>query len=417
MALRVLSVPAFFSLRFSKTPVLCAAGFIAAFNVVLLQFGMIFFMREHFHAEGGTVGLFASLASVTYLAGCLTLTGVYKKFPPGKLLAASALTFVVCSSVMAFSNIMAAAFAAQAAAGLANTFLWPPMQGWLAEGGEGAALNKRMSAYNFSWSAGTLSAPFISGFLGDINIYYPLYTAVALYAAEFVMFLVLFKGLNWGAEAASKKSFGEAMSRSQISIPKFPSETAADARLRWAAWIGMFFTFVIIGVFSSIYPLYAAEGMGFSKALAGFVLLVRSLVMTVVFMWLGRHVFWHYNGAAIVWAQTFAALAALVMAFSLSPFADCAMAAVLGSCAALSYASSQFHGVAGARERDKRSAAHEIFISTGFFTGSYAGGLVYQAFSMRVLFCSAAALLLAGAAATALMTRGKKTQTGNYDSN
>jgi predicted MFS family arabinose efflux permease len=83
-----------------------------------------------------------------------------------------------------------------------------------------------------------------------------------------------------------------------------------------------------------------------------------------------------------------------------------------GGLLALIYNQSLFHGVSDSDDRAGRMAVHEAALTMGVVLGAAAGGMLYQYFSMPVLFQVYAGFLALSAALQAaygLLMRGKRT--------
>ena len=78
-----------------------------------------------------------------------------------------------------------------------------------------------------------------------------------------------------------------------------------------------------------------------------------------------------------------------------SPVIFAVYISLIGGIRAFSYTSSLFHGISGSTNRAGRIAVHEVLLNSGLIFGSVMGGLVYQNFSMTVVFyfCSSIAML------------------------
>jgi predicted MFS family arabinose efflux permease len=64
-----------------------------------------------------------------------------------------------------------------------------------------------------------------------------------------------------------------------------------------------------------------------------------------------------------------------------------------------------FYGASGARDRDLRMTIHESIVTAGQILGALAGGVLYQALSMRAAFLFIAALCVAGIVLVAVLLR------------
>lgn len=245
-----------------------------------------------------------------------------------------------------------------------------------------------MSHFNLSWSAGIIIGPFLAGILSSISAGIPLYAGAFLFIATGLLATgarFMLPGIS-GASSAEPSQEVEAAS------------TDTSTALRFPAWVGIFTTFVVIGVILNIFPLFARDELLLPKKLIGTLMLSRTFIATFFFILMGHTSFWHFRVLPMVAGQVGLAFSIFIMNFASSPPALVLLISLIGALRALSYNVSLFHGVSGSINRMGRIAIHESLIAAGLICGSSVGGLLYQRYSMTAAFYFCAFLVLTGVA-------------------
>ncbi|OGV50957.1 MAG: hypothetical protein A2017_13935 [Lentisphaerae bacterium GWF2_44_16] len=374
-----------------KKWVIYPAAFFTAGSMGLLALGMVFYLREIFHASRTEIGLFASLWSLTYTIGCLSLGKLYMKISPRYLILAATFLATVFSLMMLTAPSIIYIFLFQGILGFSISLFWPPLTGWLTAGVEGVQLGKIMSGYNISWSLGTILSPFLAGFLSEINTVLPIYMSGFMMLINFFMVLAAVSL----APPVSKEKDKPVLSETSLET-KLKVHREDETLLRYPAWTGVITCFIAAAVIFNIFPLYAKEALGFSKSSVGILLLIRALITTLAFIMLGKSSFWHFKAWQMIAGQALLLVCMGIMIY-LSSFWLLAMdLSLIGVCIALGYFNSQFHGVAGSRDRSKRAAVHEALLSVGIVSGAVIGGMIYDFISMTAVYIFCVLCLLAG---------------------
>jgi len=287
---------------------------------------------------------------------------------------------------------------------------WPMLMTWLARKRIGVGLSRRMSLYNVCWSAGATISPFLGAWLSQIEPALPLYFSAGMWIVAAAILLGAMLFLPRIRADRSFKTGGR-----KTSSPRDPA-----TRLRYAAWLGAFLTFAAIGVVARMFPLWGTEVLGLEKTTVGWLLLVRTLFLSLGFAAMGAAVFWHYNSRFLVGILLVLGAALIAIVFARAIPALLPVMFVLGLLQAAAYFASMFHSTAGAERRAAALAVHETMLNLGLLTGGIVGGLLYQVLTFEhgcVLF---AALVLIGAAvqtwvchwADGLEGRGTRAQDG-----
>ena len=248
-------------------------------------------------------------------------------------------------------------------------------------GVEGTDLSRALSRWNISWSTGSIVSPYIAGFLTEIDIRYPVILSIGLFL--FCTILV---------------------SAASFFLPRIKSDRYQDSKpnalegkkdhstfLRFPSWVLVFTVYVTAGVIFNIFPIYAKEMLGITESRVGIILLIRALFSTICFILLGKSAYWHFRPKLILVFQILLGAVLVIMVFVDSFTGYVLLMPAFGVIVAVTYSFSLFHGTSGSLERARRTAIHELVLSSGVMLGAISGGQIFQKFSMQAvyLFCLA----------------------------
>jgi MFS family permease len=358
--------------------VLLSAAFVANMGIGILNFSLVFYMRDVFNSTASEIGWFSSIWAFSYFIGCFTLHKLSRKIGAHRSIAFAALGMAFVVVTMQFSTTVILMFVLYGLFGFITALFWPPLMGWISEGFEGHELNRMMGFFNLSWSTGLVISPYLGGLLLESNLSYPLVFAAGLYGLLTVaLFLVPILFSSIVPQRADSK----------IDIPVSDSSTS----LRYIAWLGNFTGYIIFGVLMFVFPLYAREELLFAESSIGLLLLFRALFSTFIFVFAGKMSWWHFNKTYMAIMQLLMVVFALFIPYIESWTSFAAALSLFGIIFAAQYSSSIFHGVSGSIHREKRMAIHEAVLTVGVITGAIGGGEIYQHFGMIAAFTSAAA--------------------------
>jgi len=370
-----------------KSAVLLPAAFLVAVGVGTVALGMIFYVRDIFSATPSQVGYLTALWSLAYILGCLFIRQAFNRVLPRYLLIASTFLMTVFILASVFSSRFFMVYVFYSLWGVAMSLFWPFIMGWLSHGIEGVKLGKVLSNYNFSWSIGTIISPFLAGILSTVASPLPLFAGSAL----FFLTCVLIIGATLTIPKIRADRWIEAAKKQDL------SEKDNSTLLRFPAWIGLFTTYTVVGVILNIFPVYARTDLGISKSLVGLALQQRAIFATVGFIVLGRTSFWHFKPLQMIIGQILLAAMVFLLRFYGMPVPLGLLLALIGMLMSLSYFNSLFHGVSGSVNRAGRMAIHESILSAGLIIGSSVGGILYEGYTMSLVYFFCAGLVLFGA--------------------
>jgi len=370
--------------------VIVPAAFINSLGIGTMSLGILFVVKDVHGAGPALVGSLGAMWSLSYFTGCVVLRKLARMFRPRtSMIIMSAGSATILFSFLARPGLWQA-FAAFSAYGFITAFFWPPLMGWLSKGHEGAELNRATSLFSLSWSIGGIFSSYLAGVLSERAKMLPVAAAAGMFATNALFLLASRSFVRDEAEAAGRESTaGQAADRS--------------TPLRYPAWLGAFLIYAVMGVVFNVFPVFARDELALSESTIGLVLTVRAIASAAGFFLLGKVTFMQFKRAAIpaLSAVTAAALVALILQRSARGFA--VLFAVIGFFQSAIYNNSLFYATSGAPDRDKRASVHESLLTFGQVVGSVSGGMLYQAFSMPVVFIGLSGLLAAGAAAQSAM--------------
>jgi MFS family permease len=359
-----------------KTAVIFPAAFMMAFAQSMHGLGVIFLMKDRFDATGSDVGGFFALNWAVYLVGCIFLRPLTDRMLPRTICAISLFALTLITTALLFCTRMEQVYLSGAFTGLAISMFWPPLMGWMAVGLEGERLNRTTGRYNLAWSGGVLVSMPIAGFLTEANVALPLWVAIGFWLMAGLMVT--------GAALVLPRIRADRATPRQLK--QAPDSEEHTTRLRYAAWVGLFSACCAIGAINAIFPLAAKNDLHMREGLIGILRFVSQVCTTLGFALLGRILFWHYRGFAMLVGQMLFVVALVLLVLAQSPATIGLVFVCVGSLYSLSYVYSIFHGSAGSTDRAGRMAIHEAILSAGFLVGSLLGGVIYDLFGIGVFY-------------------------------
>ncbi len=358
-------------MRVSKLAIVCPSALVMGITTNCLNFALVFYSHDKFGADTFQASLFGSLYSLSYLFCCSFGGKLLQKIPPLRsiLLAIGSVFIGLC--LMLKAPTLHAAYVVETGIGIAVSFFWPQLMGWLSSGQEGKQLARATSFFNFSWSTGTIVAPFLAGFLSDLNGIYPLYACLALTAIN---------GIYVSATAYLLKH-----DETTTSSPTAKSSTTAQQpfedhspMIRFPAWYGLICAWFAIGFLYNSYPLMAEQMLGFSRQHIGNLILLRALTATIMMTGMGFCAFWQFRYWQLIAGHLLLAVNMLLFGFASGTLSITMLISVSGVLCAHAYTNSMFHGISGSTNRTLRMAIHEAALSIGAVIGGALTGWLFE---------------------------------------
>ncbi|MBN1243247.1 MAG: hypothetical protein JXA15_11145 [Spirochaetales bacterium] len=373
-----------------RMAVIMPASFLAAIAIGFLQLGLLFVVKEVYLVPPAAVGWFGALWSAAYLAGVFLLMKPAKRLPARVAVALATGGAALALAGFLIRPSLALAYVAYAIVAFAIALHWPPLMGWLSRGLEGEKLGKAAGLFSVSWTSGGIVSPWLGGLLSEHDKFLPVLAAAFVFALEALFVLSSRVWLRDPWEARPDARAAQSSDRS--------------TSLRFPAWIGVVLVYAALGVAFTIFPVYARDELGLAEGAVGFTLTLRAVLTGAGFALLGRWHGWQFKRALVAAPIALMLPVIVALAFAKLPWHFALGFSLVGLLMAWAYNNSIFYGASGAPDRDKRMNVHEALLTTGQFAGAAAGGLVYQAASMKAVFLALALLLAAGLAAQALLS-------------
>ena len=359
-----------------KSAVIYPSAFLVATGIGIVALGIIFYLKYVFGVEPSEIGILSALWSAFYVAGCLFVRPIFNKIVPRYLLIASTLIMgITVLTILPLKKIILIYYI-YSFWGLTISLFWPSLNGWLSQGYEGQKLSKIMSGYNFSWSMGTIISPFLAGFLSSLNKSLPIIVGSILFFST----ALILTGASFSLPKIKNDRWIEVISRSEA------KRIDKSTPLRYPAWIGVFSTYVIIGIILNVFPMYAIQTLKLDEKSIGLILQQRAIFATIGFIILGKTTFWHFNWVQMIISQIFLGVVIYLLSFTTSNITISILFALIGFITSLSYFNGVFHGVSGSPRRSTRMAINESLISTGQIVGSLSGSIIYESISMHIVY-------------------------------
>lgn len=345
-------------------------------------------------AAGGKesdVGLTGTVVTVTYLVSCLAAPRIGKALGRQRLVIAACLPTLLILASMAGARSISVLLLLVGLFGVTAGMFWPALVGWLSAGQHGDALNRRLSRFNATWSAGGIAGTLVAGPLLQVRPWLPFVTAAVVESITITIVATAPRPPEDSPESTS---------------PAGSTAPASNAMLRVAAlvfaaaWLGM-------GVLR--YPLVSAiKALSLGPRTHSVIAAALSLTLTVVFYFLGRSNRWQRSPGFVVGAGLVAAAALGGIALCSSGWTMGALVVTATAGMAVGAQADMYWRTSKGSDRTASMAAHEVLSSTVFAIGSYGGGWVGTELGITWAFPAAAALMgiaLLGAVIAALRVR------------
>lgn len=372
---RIQLIKSFYS-GIGKTAVIYPSAFMVATGIGIIALGIIFYLKSVFGVAPSEIGILSALWSALYVLGCLFLRPVFNKVLPRFMLIASTLLMGIAVLLILPLKKLFYIYCLYSFWGLTISLFWPSLNGWLSQGYEGKKLSTVMSGYNFSWSLGTIVSPFLAGFLSAINESLPLVVGSILFFSASLILI----GASLSLPKIKSDKWIEVISKKEA------RKVDKSTPLRYPAWIGIFSTYVLIGVILNVFPMYAVQTLGLSEKTVGLIIQQRAIFATVGFIILGRFNFWHFNWIQMLLSQFLLGLITFLLGYVNSNLSMGILFGLIGFLTSMSYFNSVFHGVSGSPRRSTRMAINESLISMGQIIGALFGSFIYENISMRMVY-------------------------------
>ena len=382
--------------RYRFHSVLFGASLLMSLASGMVNYALIFYVRDLFSADKAAVGLISSALTLLYFMGIIVFLS-WKKPHPRFVLWFATWVMALCIGVYLIIPDWKVTFIFHGLFGLAMALFWPRIMGWLSWGVEGKDLGRTMGRFNFSWAFGGILSPYLGGLLVEIDLRLPFIVAMILLAATGLLMPIgakLFPGFKdrhqpTPAEAVSDS--GDEATRARATAAA-STQLTEPTRLRYPARLAGVNAYFLTGALLFIFPAFAKDSLGFSESLIGLFLLVRMAAATLGFEIWGRWTFWHFRFWPLAAATAVLICLALVFPAGSHAWQFYVLFASVGLIFSFLYSYALFHGVAGSLHRERSMTIHEAALNIGLFSGTLLCGWVSETWSMNIMFILCAAV-------------------------
>ncbi len=358
-------------MRVTKLAIVCPSALVMGVTTNCLNFALVFYAHDKFGADTFQASLFGSLYSLSYLLCCSFGGKLLQKIPPLRSILL-AISFVFIGLwLMLKAPTLTIAYIVQTGIGISISLFWPQLMGWLSSGQEGKQLARATSFFNFSWSTGTIVAPFLAGFLSDLNGVYPLYACLAFTAVNGLYVALAGYRLQHDETATAAATTTSSTTAQQQLGDHSPT-------IRFPAWYGLVCAWFAIGFLYNSYPLMAEQSLGFSRQHIGNLILLRALFATIMMTAMGFCSFWQFRYWQLIAGHLLLAVNMLLFGFASNSVSITMLISMSGILCAHAYTNSMFHGISGSTNRTLRMAIHEAALSIGAVIGGAATGWLFE---------------------------------------
>ncbi len=343
---------------------------------------------------GATVvelGLIGTTWAATYSALC---------FLSGKLsdrLGRKAILFSGCIVIsaslfrMAYAASMNQVLILVALNGVGASFIFPPMQAWIAEGKDRLILIKTIAFFGVTWSSGILLGLIIGGYLYQIDFRIPFFLA------------------SGGALICGASSLFLPGRRAKIDDVDQTFGGGENNKL-YAAWVANFVAFFTRGVIGNIFPKLAEElGIkpGTLGILFGCIAGVQMLTFAIIAFNVNR-----YRTELVIPAQCLACFAMVIIYTTESTLALGVAFTLIGLTLTATFYSSAFYSLFNQKATGAKAGIHETMVGMGFLIGPFTGGLTAEKFGLRSPYLLCLGLLIAGILVQIYLSKKKPLTSG-----
>ena len=357
-----------------QTLVLALVAFFGNVAITTAGLGLVYYFREIYHLSAGGVGIATQISTFTFFIGCLSLSPMVQRLKPRVCVSLSLFGQGLLLALFSVTTVAWCGYLELAFYGLLQSLLWPAVEAWMTRGKEGAMLTRATNEYNFSWSMGAGLASSIAGLLAEASAWAPFLLSISAFLCLSLCVWVAGLLVPLMRNMQSERSTNQDATGVDGSTP-----------LRFPSWIGVVLVYLANNTFLNIFPLYAVEKLGFSKAVTGMLLLARGVSACFCFMLISRTSFWQFRFWFIALMQLLLALLCLIGGHVSSIALLIPYFIAFGVVYAFCYELSMFHGVSGCVHRARRMALHETLLTCGQIMGAVVGGILYQLISFAAV--------------------------------
>lgn len=350
------------------------------------------FMGIAMKAEPFLLGLLGMASSLCYTIMCVACGSLSDRWGRRKPAVIACAVSGAVWLVMLLAQNPYHLLALMPLSGAALALLWPSLQAWLGDlcGDNRRSLNRILSLFNVSWSAGLMFGPLVAGVLWDQGHYLAFVVPTLLVGFSI---LILYTTTLPAVQAGSATALKAAVSPEKAQL------------FLYLAWIGNFASWFSRGVVNSMFPKLGDE-LGFSHSLVGLLLFIAGLAPLIAFGIARLSHRWHYHLRVLLVAELVGMASMFLAGLVSSPGLFALAFALSGLCAGVTYVSSLMYSLeGGSQDRGKRSGLHEAVLGLGIVLGPLFGGLLGQFVTLHSPFLASGVVFVLAMGAQVLLFR------------
>ncbi len=364
--------------------------YLAAFLQSFMVTGTLVAGPWKVQALGGSdlaVGAVGGLLLGVYVSVCVLIKTILDRFPVKRLVMSAQLLTIACNVAMGLSGSVGMLLLAIAVQGMVLGGFWPPLTSWLSTGHEGKSLNRRLGMFNLGWSTGGILGWFGGGWLFDQHMNLPFFIT----AGMTLLGLVITAGIRGRRTQASP---------SQEARPTTTPHPRLEVYRRMAR-VALVSSYLAMGLRVPLASLIRQIGM--DASVHGGIVAAGNLLMTLLFILLGRWAGWHYRMGLFWLAQAFGAVVTGAICLAHSAWSVGVLTALSSVTITVCYTSHLYYAMSGGRRRAGVMALHESLLAAGIVIGSFGGGALGGLIGIRWAFPVMGGLMLLGLAIELLL--------------
>jgi len=347
-----------------------------------------------FGAEELELGCLCAYQRIPYVVLCLGMGWLSDRVGRKILVAASCVGLTLTHVLLCLATDMQHVYLLAMARASTLTLFWPPVMAWVSELPV-AAISRRASFFNMSWSLGATFGCLAGGLLAQQTMALPFGASAVLSGFLLLTVLAIPGGRRVQHTAAA------------VHDSESDSTVLGDAFL-YASWVGNFATFASVGIVFGIFPKLAVS-LGFSAQWLGLFFFVYGCSRTVTFFARGRTDRWHFRLRPLMAAQCAGVAGLLLVSVSRNWLTIVPAFVLMGCMSGTSYGASLFYCLHGGRSVGRRSGLHEGILVAGSMVGGFLGGVWAECIHPRAPYAMIACVVLIGCGTQALIvTRARR---------
>jgi MFS family permease len=359
--------------------------------------GAIFF-ASRLGASPLVIGVMASVYRLLYVLFCQVFGRLSDRVSRKKLTQIACLSFTVLHFLLPLCRKLYQLVALFPLTGVVLAALWPALEAWIGERGDGRPLLKRVSIFNLFWTGGLmigyLGGGYI-GYIGDIQARAPFYfgSIAALCAAA---------AITIQPYSVSQEQRAESKEQKAVSHEQHVYDRRLVTKYLHLSWAANCVSYLTLSVVRHIFPKFIDQRVGqlgitlrMAPLMFGLLMMCQAGAQFIMFFVLGATKRWHHKFAPLMISQTLAGFGFLLIWLSNSPRFWALALMIIGFNIGMTYFSSIYYSLCGNVDLGSKSGWHESILHSGTVIGPFIGGALadYVGLKSPYLFCAAVSIV------------------------